>query len=235
MGLRIHKALGWGLTDLQACGGDSRVNWGADPFKYEGRTGFDYLPWLVARHENDKPYFSYDWVVLSSSDGLEKFGKKNVFKAVTYSPEYGKPEVLVIRPFTLTDWSRSDDSIDYAGEMLTHPGAEDWWQPVRGSGLHPFEGLFMDAETGENLPHSVIQWVRLVNGLAERLVPEEDAMSGLNALALSQTPYATHEEAKARIVPRVPEEVRDVAEFLELFTDGTVWRQLRPLLYTYWA
>jgi hypothetical protein len=37
------------------------------------------------------------------------------------------------------------------------------------------------------------------------------------------------------VVPKVPEEIRDLAEFGQLFTHAGVWRQLRPVLYTYWS
>jgi hypothetical protein len=241
MGLRIHKAIGWGLTSLapgEDGQADSRVNWKAEPFKYEGRTGREYLAWLreqaEVRRRNGLQWFSIDSMTLGDAEWLDKFGGEPVWQTVTYSPEYGLPEVLVIRPFVCTDWSRTDDMIDYSAERLSHPDAENWWAPVRG-GIHPFEGLFMDAETGESLPHAVVQWVRLVNGLTERGVSDEEARLGLAAAVRAWTPYRSQAEAKARIVPRVPEEVRDLAEYLDLFTDAAVWRQLRPVLYTYWS
>ena len=93
----------------------------------------------------------------------------------------------------------------------------------------------MDAETGESLPHQVVEWARMRNGLRDRGADAEKAERVLTEMAVLFTPYSTCAEAEARIVSRVPEEVRDVAEFLQLFTHAGVWCQLRPVLYTYWA
>lgn len=238
MGIRIHKALGWGLSDVQP-GTDPRVNWGAEPFRYEGRAGAEYAAWVEENscaRQPDAPYwFTLDRALLSSrSPEAERFRAARVWESVTYSPEYGMPEVLVIRPFTQREWSRFDDAIDFAAESVDHPGAENRCQPVRG-GIFPHTGLFMDAETGENLPHGVIEWVRVRNAIADQGRDPDEMDQALMKLAAQLTPYATRAEADARIVPRVPEEIRDVAAFLRLFTGDTVWRQLRPLLYTYWA
>jgi hypothetical protein len=47
--------------------------------------------------------------------------------------------------------------------------------------------------------------------------------------------FDSHADATSNVVPVVPEEIRDLAAFAGLFTDDTIWRQLRPLLYAYWS
>ncbi|MFE0472420.1 hypothetical protein ACFW2V_12470 [Streptomyces sp. NPDC058947] len=44
-----------------------------------------------------------------------------------------------------------------------------------------------------------------------------------------------HAEAERFIVPLVPDAIRRVCEWGCLFTSSDVWRQLRPLVYTYHA
>jgi hypothetical protein len=247
MGLRLHKVIGWALTDLlpgkDGWGhADPRVNWEAEPFGHDGRTGREYLPWLAKRVADRRlpgleQWFSLDHAMLRDPATLGRLGGKGVWESVTYDTEGGLPTVLVIRPFTLPDWSRTDDSIDYAAETNmtgTLMGDRAWVLPLR-NGIHPYNGVYMDAETGENLPHQAVQWARLRNGLADQGADPEEAERVLTKAAPLFTPYKTYAEAQARVVQRVPLEVRDVAEYLGLFTHAGVWRQLRPVLYTYWA
>jgi hypothetical protein len=242
MGIRINKALGWGLTGLDATWrADARLNWDSPVFERHSGTGRDYLQWLLERRKKvdlaSRPWFSLDAATMSARAELEQFGGRQVQEVVSYHPEYASPHVLVIRPFVLDSWTRTDDSIDYTWETAEHPGTEDRVQ-VLAAGIFPFNGLYMDAETGEDLPHDVVQWVRLRNGLVRsgQLSPGDRVTAArLDEIAVQLTRYRTWGEAQDKIVPRVPEEIRDVSEYLNLFPGPDVWKQLRPVLYTYWA
>jgi hypothetical protein len=46
--------------------------------------------------------------------------------------------------------------------------------------------------------------------------------------------FETVEEAEENIVPVVPDEIKALCEYLEIFNDINVVNQLRPIIYTFW-
>jgi hypothetical protein len=142
--------------------------------------------------------------------------------------------VLVVRPATKTDWFRYDDTIDYMTE--TYPWREDSQSShvqVYKHGPFPFNGSYMDARDGRRLPDLVFPWWQIQNS---KVRPDEleNTFGALEIFALEMG-FAGHEEAKVNVVPEVPDEIRDLAEFGHLFPDPGTWLQLRPLLYTWWG
>lgn len=100
----------------------------------------------------------------------------------------------------------------------------------------PFNGFYMDSQTGDRLNDRVMWWIRArSNYEAMPKARRAEHLAGLDILAAECTPYANHEEACARVIPQVPEEIRDLAEFGKVFTDPATWLTLRPMLYTYWS
>lgn len=158
--------------------------------------------------------------------------------AVYRHGEYGDPSVLVIRPLTLTDWHRRDDSLDYAAESMSARAGENY-ATVLPHAPYPFSGLFMDSAVGLRLPDEVMPWVRLQSRLRDEPDLDEATRSQIvQAMEVIATKFLGFEDGQAamdRIAPCVPGEVRALAEFGQVFTSGDVWRQLRPVLYTYWS
>jgi hypothetical protein len=246
MGIRVHKVLGWGLYNLEPGergAEDPRVNWESPLVKYEGLSGQEYFRWLEAkrRASQDSFMFSMDWAVLAHSEG---FAERNLQDCFTYQPEFGLPEVLMLTPFSRPDWRRSDDTIDYLtesyqlpGEGIREPAMKD--QPdhvaVLPNAPYPFNGMFMDKRTGERLSKS-LDWVRIWNSLGRHRIFEEGSEQRRMLDLLAQAAgLAGHDEAAEVVVPLVPDEIRDLAEFGQMFTGPDVWLQLRPLLYTFWG
>lgn len=233
MGIRVHKVLGWGLTDLdKGYQADPRVNWASPLLGHDDKMpgASEYWHWLEAWREaaGDKFSFSLDWALLRHD---EKRREKDLYGCVVYEHEYGLPEVLVIRPVTKDDWSRFDDDIDYMTE--TYPWSADSQKnrvQVFDHPPFPFNGFYMDKRDGRKLPDAVFPWWQLQNGTRDREFREQAA-----DLFAREMGFAGHAEAAENVVPQVPEEIRDLAEFGQLFTHAGTWRQLRPLLYTYWA
>ena len=89
----------------------------------------------------------------------------------------------------------------------------------------------MDARTGEPAPADTALWARF----AARYEDGDLSEQALRELAAVLFPDWTLEEARMRIVPSVPSEVRDLCEYLELFTDPGTWRELRPVIATWWC
>jgi hypothetical protein len=222
MGLKVHKFAGYGLTDLKPK--DERVNWDS-PLLTEPDLipAEDYYQWLTTQQP---PAHSMDWMMSHEGD---------LYGCIASPGDYMLPNVLALRPVSCYDWHRRDDTIDWLTESRPRDGSEGQrpWVQVFDDGIYPFGGLFMDAADGVNLPLNIIGWVQWRNELRPDADPEEVARV-MDVIA-RRYGYRSHAQALERIVPRVPREVRDLAEFGHLFTRPEVWRQLRPLLYTWWS
>jgi hypothetical protein len=164
MGIRVHKFLGYGLTDLTpGYRSDPRVNWDSPllPTGDESPTAGDYWTWLEARRGavGDKFSFSLDWALLRHD---EKRRGADLYGCAVYEHEYGLKEVLALRPVTKDDWARFDDDLDYMEE--TYPWREDSQQhrvQVYEHGPFPFNGSYMDKRDGRRLPDVVFPWWQL--------------------------------------------------------------------------
>jgi len=234
MGIRVHKFLGYGLTGLEHDGmklTDERVNRESWLLAHDGVPALgDYFAWLEARRAASSKEFSFslDWVHLKNL-GKENWPKpRDLDDCAAYDPEYGRPDVLVVRPYSARDWYRFDDPIDYVQETyLRDPGtAQESRADLIGACLYPYQS-YMDDRTGTALDDKVFMWVRASNA-------RDSSPEVLDTFA-QWAGFSGHAEASGHVVPFVPEEVQDLVEYAQLFTHAGVWRQLRPVLYTYWA
>lgn len=236
MGIRIHKFLGWGLTDVQPK--DERINWNSWLLSYEGAPEpEEYLAWLEPRRDGVR--FTLDYAHLKHLPPPD--GKWNRERDLTacavHRDEYGLPEVLALRPLAHPDWSRFDDAIDWMEE--TYPWSDETSQQNRvkvyDHGPWPHNAAYMDKRDGRALPGAVLPWWRLLNTKVAPGTRQMDEAFGALDIFAREMGFSGHEEAKANVVAEVPQEIRDLAEFGQLFTHAGVWRQLRPLLYIYWC
>src|SRR5687767_2089616 len=117
MGIRIHKFMGYGLDDIKAENyaiSDSRINVDSLVFAdYDDTTAEDYVTWLEQRYPDGGTldgHWNLDrWAIKDSS----ATGKKIYLSdAWAWSPEYGMDNVLVLKPLSMSDWSRFDDGLD---------------------------------------------------------------------------------------------------------------------------
>ena len=238
MGIRLHKFLGYGLTDVKTEGyeiTDDRLNKESWVFTYEeDPTLDDYFQWLDTR-----PYqVTLDTLSKNMLDEME-LKHRRPRDAFAWEPEFGLPNVLAIQPVTAAKWSRHDDTIDYTEEVwLRDRDCEPRVEVVAG-GLWPHLG-YMDKRTGKLLDdRSIIPWVRFRNRKrgggkygpeedTERVAHVEDELARMAGLADNQ-------DALENVIPMVPQEIRDIIQFSKVFTSEDIWTQLRPILYVYWA
>lgn len=235
MGIRIHKFLGYGLTDVENDGywpTDPRINAKVLSDLMWDQSSKEYIEWLDQKY-TDADIVRGEWNLdrfIVRDYGEEKLKDFSFSDCFAYQGEYGMPNVLVLKPLSMNDWSRFDDAIDYMAEThlyssLTDPQANR----IDSFGLHglyPWSSIYMDARTGDRLQDGIL-WVRLFWD-----PPPPD---GAKLAVAKHLGFENVEEAEANITPVVPVEVRDVAEFAGLFTSDDVWLQLKPMLYTYWA
>lgn len=234
MGIRVHKLLGYGLTDVQSDDPgykitDERINTESPGLNFEAPTISEYRSWLEARREQDGLETDLELSFLREPEpGDPKFSLDD---AVVWNGEYGLSNVLVISPPTYQrKWSRYDDAIDYIEETYLRKPIEEPQAnrvDVLRHGIYPFIG-YMDKRTGEKLDDKIFYWVRATNA-SEKLEEYE-----LDLLAKA-CGFNSNLEAWENVAPIVPNDVKNIAFFLELFTPLGTWLQLRPVLYTYWS
>lgn len=235
MGVRIHKFLGYGLSDVVAENlriVDERINrdsrlldfdwgWGAEAL-------LEYNRYVKARNEEARARddlgalnFLDGWFL---KDELKKprRRRRSLDQCVAYSPEYGLPNVLCFQPVSCRDWRRYDDIIDWMVESYLQADAQTNRVDVFRHGIYPWSGSYMDARTGEPLPSEVMYWVRTRE-------------AGESQEILRTLAEGANFDPEADVQPSIPEPIRDLLTFAEVFSEPEVMFQLRPMLYTYWS
>lgn len=234
MGMRINKMIGYGLTDVATEGykiADPRIN--ADSFLLTGIEEPDaghpsYDQWLKQQTTGDE---MADLDILMELASLESVGAEDAYSTVVHKSEYGMPNVLLVRPVGFPDWHRHADPIDWEERVIQGATLKNSVDRTLG-GIHPWAGLHMDIRSGEKITGTLVNsWRRVANNPSEA---DESRKPLLDRLAMGLG-YQDHAEAERFIAPWVPDEIRRVCAWGELFTSPEVYLQLRPLLYTYWA
>lgn len=225
MGNRINKAIGWAVSCAD------------DPIDRESDRALapmvEYAAWLTGKMKasadaDEKLLLECEAAMLTfDTDSRMRMGDSAV-----WAEHLEGGTLIVMPPFLGQSWHRSDDPIDHAFEdglvedRLTY---SDW-------GFHPYEGLWMDADTGGRLNQYATTFRRAAarNGA-------DDASLDLLAAAVAPFgtptpgPYRDRHAALAGIVPIVPLELRWLAEYLGLFkSPGDVLR-LRPARAVWWG
>jgi hypothetical protein len=264
MGLRLHKALGYGLTGLSInpdspCqSNDPRINFASSVFTHAEKNADAveaYMKYLRKRTQNAMDNFEdTDGISLmftlrlleqqvEEADG--NYNKVDLWGHVFYEGEYGDPgTILIVPPGLGSQWSHYDDKLDAVEASLN--GNHSLSPEVKAVPFspYPFDG-WMDTRTGEKISFEVESKMGVINLLTRSLedgnLPEDKRENIAQGLERIQAKFAetvgtdTYEEADKVIVPLVPPEVKDFAEWSGVFPDGETWKELRPMIYSYWA
>lgn len=244
MTLRLNKALGYALTDL--VDNDPRINQGSpllfwsrfeeEDETFEVPTLDTYAAWLEAKAAAGEGGFgTRTEAKLLQSERSRRLHHLELTDAVIHRTESGPEVLLLIPPVSLHRWCRDDDSIDYIEASLRPDGGRDSTlvRLQRGIGAH--EGRFMDVDGTELNEHA-----QRFAYFAGQAMPKEELENIASRIepadpASDRRMYSGAAEARDRVVPCVPSDLRRLAEYGQLFTSDEVWTQLRPVLYTYWA
>lgn len=230
MGIRVHKVMGYGLTDLEATDRkitDPRISADALLGGADMPNGAEYLAWLEREDElGDDLSRALDRFTVE--ERLKEGKTVDLWNSVAHDGEFGLPNVIVFTPPSMPDWRRYDDPIDWVEETYPLGDQEAQANDARQfpHGFYPYSGSYMDTRTGEDLDQNIMYWVRGVSANAD-----EQELDGLAQVA----GFATHREAAAYVAPIVPDDVRRLVKFLKVFNSPDGWRELRPTLYTYWS
>lgn len=264
MGIRIHKKLGWALTDVAYEDYeivDPRIN--PDSFLFNSKwsksakTIQDFMEWLEDNPPNDKfDTYLLKMMVKRDIEDTERIAailedhdetkaahrmrreledRYSPQECVTWGAEYLLGNVLLVQPPVEHNWSRRDDTIDWVEEALQRePSAENHFEVLKDAPF-PYNALLMDARTGERIIGDVGRMAQEWYRFTYFLdLTYEENEKTFEDLALVSG-FDSHEDALENCVPQVPAEVHKLCEWGELFTNDTVWRSLRPTLYVYWS
>lgn len=244
MGIRITKVLGYGLTDVKYDKEnwklvDERINPDSfllDAYEYKDKTGnwppttADYLEWIKTNTAD-----SHGWSLDSylSTDRVDITDHKyDLDSCLHYQPEYGEDNVMVIRPVSCPDWERYDNIIDYVESTFLHSEDEEPCinkvQKIE-HGIFPWVGTYMDRRSGARLNNYAMDWIRAKSGGYYSDRPwDMDRLAQLVG-------FRDSAEAEANITPTIPAPIIDLCKFANLFVDDSVFLEMTPVLYTYWA
>lgn len=221
MGIRIRKVMGYGLTDVETSDQeitDTRINPESPLLRCETSLK-EYLKYLKG-----KECFEARMEESVIHDG--SVTERDLHSVLTWDPEYGMPNVLVITPLGYRrEWIRYDDSLDYEEHFLVKDATTEPSVKEIPTGIYPYSG-YMDRVTGERTDNIVYTWRKLLEMGAKVSVVKTFSRS---------LGYESTEQAHDRIVPVVPLDVRHLAEFGSLFRDPGTWKRLRPMIYTFLA
>jgi hypothetical protein len=244
MSLHLNKAIGYALTNL--ADNDPRINQDS-PLLFWSRfeeenddfvvpTLESYASWLEEKAAAGEGGFGTrtEAKLLRSARGL-RLHRLELTDAVVHRDESGPETLVLISPVSLHRWCRADDSIDYIeASLLPDGGRDDSLVPLQ-RGISGYADRFMDVD-GTELNEEAARLIYLA-GLG---MPEDELDSMASQIKpLDRTDdrhsYANAADVSERIVPLVPPDLRRLAEYGQLFTSDDVWKQLRPVLYTYWS
>ena len=237
MGIRIHKMIGYGLTDVIADTGnwdlrnDSRFN--PNGYMFAGENGFtrdgfvEYLNRRIGELDN-VDYDQFDLRLLQRQ--IEPMTAE-LYNSVVYDMEFGNPEVILfIPPTSVKDWTRYDNIIDYY-DPANHSGDGGIIESVIriDRSLWPWES-YVNIKTMPPTRLTGMQYhaYNTIRNLGfERLKSPEDILKSVGV--------DTKEELDKFIVPIIPIELVELIKYLKIFKNEDDIYQLRPMIYGSWG
>jgi hypothetical protein len=233
MSLRIRKVLGYALTDVVPS--DPRINWDSPLLDQLTLSLGDFVRHLEADGPFEDPELEdVDMVRAGIGDQIPY----RLGSCVVHSFDYGLPNVMaLIPPSYSSTWIQDDNLFDYVEAHLGgEPNTESALFDV--PGIDPFDGRWMDKETGLEPNHNYVRGYRRALALNTD-VDQHDIAARRISFARRPRPeqpvFLDAATAAARLTRLVPGEVRELALFGRLFTTPDIWKSLRPVLYTYWS
>lgn len=261
MGVRINKAIGYGITGMPVDSedymrtSDERVNFDSPILTgdHDDFTDTAYLQRLAektGKFQNADNFEHPDFDLLFSKfmveESISKAGSKeslSVVQGIVYNGEYGDAgTILFIPPGMSYQWKRYDDAIDSMESTLNDPTGYDLKSEVKVIPYppYPFSG-WMDSATGKQVTsqenEKLLREMTLMDRAesSPKLSEEErEHLKPLRDKLVQKYGYESYADYKERIVPLVPMGVRDLVEWTGTLTSDS-WKNLRPILYTYWG
>lgn len=257
MGLRIHKALGWGVDDVVVSSNDKDTSRVTDPrfnpssvvFSDEDRDNYTDAAYLA--HIEEVMGEATIESIMNDTEGLfvSKFmveemiksnpqhrGKYMVMDGMIYQPlGHQKAAIVIIPPGNSDSWLQYDSPVDHYESLVDSGNSVMPTVKKLSVTPYPYSGV-MNAKTGEKIDGPIIRTFTKITNLL--LTATEDERKGLPELGLAiakKMGFESLDDATRTIIPYVPGDVRDFARWTGLFADDNAWKDLRPMVFTYWA
>lgn len=256
MGIRINKVMGWGIVFPQTQTNGILTTEAQNYYDLDS-TNKAYKTFLENKYnfnmdDADQAIEAFGNTSLNMDTVLFP-ERQDLSHTFTFLDDAGHGNAAVIlTPFGTPEWVRHDDSIDYAeSELENSEYSTDTNIRYQTYNQYPYSGLYMNADTGEQYENKTASTLRtLRNGLIEiekelarlkeqgkapkTLTLDEFATSTKMEEILTQHDFTGNQDLLNRFVPYVPQEIRDVAEHLNIFTNPETVLQLRPMLAQFW-
>jgi hypothetical protein len=242
MGIRIHKMLGYGLTDVETKDGeisDIRINKNSflldddvyeDTFDSRDDEIKSFQDYLAALPDEERAEIIWGY----SDKDIKKFVKKyyGFNTLVAYDDEGGLDNVLCTAPMDMvSECVRNDDLIDYTESALNDSHGEPDVKEII-NGFYPWSGSFTDTRTGK-MARVPPGFSRSRKAILEGTNDDNDYK--ILDLLVKHLGYKDGAEALSYLVPYIPPGHVHFLKWANIFTDEKYIQDLRPILYTYWA
>lgn len=242
MGIRIHKVLGYGLSDVKTNSSgeinDPRINAKSPLVNWrESKSKKDltsYLDFVAKKIDADPDDFDADFELFFLRAQIENPSKEmpNPYDTVTHEGEGGMERVLMLTPIMeLKEWQRSDDTIDYYEDHLNNPDVGSPSLKLIEGGIYPYSGAgYVNARTGEKVNWGGLDVLKFVKKEYEAgKIAKGEYQSFIENIG-----FESEADMDKNLCPKVPEPIKLLIEWGKLFTSPETIYQLRPYLYTYW-
>lgn len=230
MGIRVNKMLGYGLTNVKCRRNgfinDERFNLedgyfsrNVDQEEYSIKKFTEHLKKIV---DEDKKKNGFSMLEFEAVELKSK--KYEFYDVIDHDSEFGKPSVVLFRPF-LKDWKRHDDIIDYI-ELDATPISKV--KKIKRS-LYPYDG-YINLKTKLNYILSDKEKIQLheVLRMSEYLNDEQMTKAAIHY------GFIDKEDMLKNIVPIVPTIIHEYCKWLKVFKNPDTVYELTPLIYTIW-
>lgn len=225
MGIRVHKVVGYGLTDVKTNRSGQIIDKRFDPEgwlliddeelqederRYSARAYKKFLEQAVKRQELTWIDVVHERTALLNRDKEAARQRKfwAPYRSLIHEGEFGLQNVLIILPFAdCSSNHRYDNLIDWAEEISAYRGNNRVVELSK-SGIYPYNTGYWDPLTRSNI--STVD-DRFVFNSADDLL------------------------ASGEICWSVPKSVEMMCKYLNVFKYEETISELRPLLYVYWA
>lgn len=241
MGIRIHKRLGWGLTDIKTKNDDicdSRINEknlhmiNEDDIKFtdESLLKFAKKEYYASKKE------IYEYALIIKNLEFKENNVEDFKRAIFYDGEYCLKNVLCISLPSRKSHYRYDDFIDY----YESSSMKNSVKLIEGTYIYPYAS-FIDKRDGKVFKdHEIFNLFRLFNSSKKK--EWKDKIKEINikhsnevCRVLEILGLKSSNEFYENVNSYVPDEIQLICNYFEIFKDKNTVYSLKPMIYTYWC
>ncbi len=249
MGIRIHKVMGYGITNFK---GEKDPRFTPKFFDNEWQeddsTVEDLLKWALKnpkpileaggadfsmlKYMLEKGYKESDIVKSELLAYTPEVRKQSLVSCVTYEEEFGLKNVVVFQPYNMAkNWKRYDDDIDYAEASRIHVNninkLKDCW-----SGLYPHNANMYRFRGEPVAGWDDEHYLKGVLGVSEYSIRVGYWDRKIKPIA----PPDILKDLKENWRCSIPVEITANLLYLGIVKDVKSFiNELRPMVYTYWG